>query len=295
MRNISGQAYAGSRCCRAQFAPPSRSTANVSPTGATADIDRTERRFEMAHRREHEDPSQVRTLLLVHGAFDGAWVWEPVLDPLRRRGVRVEAIERLPSAGTDPSALGDLGDDAEHVRARVDQIAGPVVLCGHSYGGMVITQLADHPAVTHSVYLAALWPGEDQSASDLLGGGLPDWVVDRGDGSFAVSEDVEAVRQALFADLDPVRAADAHARMVLQSAASAVAPSGGPSRLHPTTYVLCSEDQVLPLELQEAMAAAADHTVRLHSAHCPQLSCPEQLADVLAETVVGSPAGRPVA
>jgi pimeloyl-ACP methyl ester carboxylesterase len=160
---------------------------------------------------------------------------------------------------------------------------------------MVITQLADHPAVTHSVYLAALWPGEGQSASDLLGGALSNWVVDRGDGSLAVSEDAEAVRQALLADLDPDRAADAHARMVLQSAASAFAPSGGQARLHPTTYVLCSEDKVLPLESQEAMAAAADHTVRLYSAHCPQLSSPEQLADVLAETVVGSPSGRPVA
>jgi pimeloyl-ACP methyl ester carboxylesterase len=250
----------------------------------------------MEHRREREDPSQEATLLLVHGAFDGGWVWEPVLDPLRRRGLCVEVIERLPSAGTDPAALGDLGDDAEHVRERVDRNAGPVVLCGHSYGGMVITQLADHPAVTHSVYLAALWPGEGQSVTDLLGGGaLPNWVVDRGDGSFAVSEDIEAVRQALFADLDPERAADAHARMVLQSAASALAPSGGPSRLHPTTYVLCSEDKVLPLELQEEMAAAADHTVRLYSAHCPQLSSPERLADVLAETVVASTAGRPVA
>lgn len=247
----------------------------------------------MEHQREREDPSQQPTLLLVHGAWAGAWIWEPALAPLRQRGVRVEVIERLPSAGTDPSTLGDLGDDAEHVRARVDQIAGPVVLCGHSYGGMVITELADHPAVTHSVYLAALWPAEGQSLTDLLGEGpLPDWVVDRGDGSVAVSEDVEAVRQALFADLDPNRAADAHARMVLQSAASSFAPSGAQARLHPTTYVLCSEDQALPLEAQAAMAAAADHTVRLYSAHCAQLSSPEQLADVL-ETVVGSlPDGR---
>jgi pimeloyl-ACP methyl ester carboxylesterase len=228
---------------------------------------------------------QRPTLLIVPGAFDGAWAWEPVLGSLRERGVRVEVIARLPSAGADPSGLGDLGDDAEHLRARVDQVAGPVVLCGHSYGGMVIAELAGHPAVIHSIYVAALWPARGQSVTDLLGGGtLPDWVVDRGDGSLAVSEDVEAVRQALFADLDPDLAADAHARMVLQSAASAIAPSSGPPRSHPTTYVICSEDRVLPLEAQEAMAAAADHTVRLHSAHCPQLSSPEQLADTLAES-----------
>ncbi|MBA3261232.1 MAG: alpha/beta hydrolase [Thermoleophilaceae bacterium] len=223
-------------------------------------------------------------------------MWEPALGPLRERGVRVEVIERLPSAGIDAGGLGDLRADAEHVRARLAEIAAPVVLCGHSYGGMVITELADHPAIGHSVYLAAFWPGEGQSLNDFLGDGpLPAWIVDRGNGSLAVTDDVQELRQALFADLDPDRAAQAHEQMVLQSAASFLAPSGAPTRSHPTTYVLCTEDQAIPLAAQEAMSAAADHTVRLQSAHCPQLSHPEALADVLAGVVVSGPAGAPAA
>jgi pimeloyl-ACP methyl ester carboxylesterase len=231
---------------------------------------------------DQQKSTQEATLLLVHGAWAGAWIWEPVLDPLRRRGVRTEAIERLPSVGTEPNALGSLSDDAEHVRARVEEIDGPVVLCGQSYGGMVITELADHPAVSHTVYLAALWPGEGQSVSDLMGGVLPDWMVDRGDGSIALTDDVQRVRQALFADLDPERAAQVHARMQLQSAACFTSPSSAPRRSHPATYVLCTEDEAIPLEAQEAMAGRAEYTIRLATPHCLQFTAAERLADALA-------------
>ena len=104
------------------------------------------------------------------------------------------AIERLPSVGRDPSELGDLRGDADYVRSRIDRIGAPVVLCGHSYGGMVITELADHPAVVHSIYLAALWPPRGQSAFDLFGGEAPEWIVLRGDGSCSLADDLELVR-----------------------------------------------------------------------------------------------------
>jgi pimeloyl-ACP methyl ester carboxylesterase len=233
-----------------------------------------------------QDNSRQPTLLLVHGAFAGAWAWEPVLEPLRRRGIRVAAVDRLPSVGGDPGALGDLRDDGDHVRALVERIGAPVVLCGHSYGGMVITELADHAGVVHSVYLAALWPGAGQSLSDMLGGPLPEWIVDRGDGSLAVREDVERVREALFADLDAGRAAQIYARMMPQSVASFLTPSAAPPRSHPVTYLLCTEDGALPLEAQEGMAAAADHAVRLGTTHCPQLTAPETLADALAGVIL---------
>jgi pimeloyl-ACP methyl ester carboxylesterase len=226
------------------------------------------------------------TLLLVHGAWCGGWAWEPVLGPLRERGVRVEVIEQLPSAGLGPGDLGDLQADVEHVRARLSEITGPVVLCGHSYGGMVITELADYPAICHSVYVAAFWPSLGQSLNDLrLAGPQPvsNWIVVREDGSLAVTDDVEQARDALFGDLDADRAARLHAQLVLQSVASFLAPSTTPARSHPTTYVLCTEDHAILLALQEAMSAPADATVRLQSAHFPQFSQPAALADVLAK------------
>jgi pimeloyl-ACP methyl ester carboxylesterase len=237
--------------------------------------------------------SESPTLLLVHGGWSAAWIWEPVLSPLRERGVRVEVIERLPSAGTDAAELGDLRADAEHVRARLAETAGPVVICGHSYGGIVITEVADHPVISHTIYLAAFWPDAGQSLLDLAGDGpLPDWIVDRGDGSLAITEDLERARQALCADLDTDRAAWAHRQFVLQSAASFGAQSSAPARSHPVTYVLCTDDQAIPLPAQEAMSGPADHRLQMQSAHCPQLSRPEELVDVLTGVVghAGAPA-----
>jgi pimeloyl-ACP methyl ester carboxylesterase len=240
--------------------------------------------------------NEAPTLLLVHGGWSGVWIWEPLLGELRERGVRVEAIERLPSAGVDAGGLGDLGADAESVRARLADAAGAVVVCGHSYGGMVITEVADHPAISRSIYLAAFWPGKDQSLLDLAGDGpLPDWIVDRGDGSLAITDDRERARQALFADLDPDRAGWAHRQFVLQSAPAFAAPSSAPVRSHPVTYVLCTEDEAVPPAAQEAMSAPADEVVRMQSAHCPQLSHPEELADIIAAVVVEGHAGATAA
>jgi pimeloyl-ACP methyl ester carboxylesterase len=226
--------------------------------------------------------AQGSTLLLVHGAWSGGWVWEPLLGPLGERGVRVEVIDQLPSAGPEADLLGDMHADVEHVRARLSELGGSVVLCGHSYAGVVMTELGDHPAIDRSVYLTAFWPAEGQSLLDLVGGQPPDWIVSRDDGTLAITDDVERARQVLFTDLDTDSAAGAHEQLVLQSTASFVAPSGSPARSHPSTYVLCTEDQCIPLALQETMSRPADEVVRLHSAHFAQLSHPQELADLLA-------------
>ncbi len=231
------------------------------------------------------------TLLLVHGAWCDGSFWKLVLKPLHKAGVRVEAIKRLPSSGTDAAKLEDLHADGDHVRASVDKIGGPVVLCGHSYGGMVITEIADHPAIAHSVYLTAFWPGPGQSLLDLVGGTPPPWVDDNGDGSLSVTEDPEDARAAFFNDLDPERAAQEQTRLLLQSAASVATPSGAPPRSHPTTYVLCTQDGAIPLGLQQQMSAPADDVLELPSGHFPQLSMPEELADLLAQVVSGVKAG----
>jgi pimeloyl-ACP methyl ester carboxylesterase len=228
---------------------------------------------------------QGSTLLLVHGAWCGDWVWKPLREALAERGVRVEVIEQLPSAGPDASGLGDLRADVECVRSRLAELSGSVVVCGHSYAGVVLSGLADHPAIEGSVYLSAFWPAEGQSLFDLVGGQPPDWIVPRDDGSLAITDDAARAHHVLFGDLDAEEAGRAHERLVLQSAASFLAPSSAPIRSHPVTYVLCSEDQAIPVGLQEAMATAADDVLRLHSAHFAQLSHPEELAGMLAGVV----------
>ena len=112
------------------------------------------------------------TYVLVHGAMCGGWVWDDVAAKLRAADHDVCVVDQLPSGGANPTQLGGLSDDAEHVRRLLDGIDN-AVLVGHSYGGMVITELADHPNVAHSVYLTAVWPRRGQSVDELYGGVLP--------------------------------------------------------------------------------------------------------------------------
>ena len=220
--------------------------------------------------------------LLVHGAWSGGWVWDDLVPQLEKAGHDVTVVEQLPSAGVEPASLGDLTADAARVRQVLDEVDGPVVLVGHSYGGTVITELADHPKVRHSVYLAAFWPQRDQSQFDILGDGPPpDWIVPMNDGSLALTDDREVIWQVLCADLDQERGVAMASRLVLQSVGSHAVRSTAPDRRHSTTYVICEQDNALPVPLQETMSEYADHVARLPAAHMAQLSRPEELAEIL--------------
>ena len=225
------------------------------------------------------------TFVLIHGGFCRGWVWAETTAALREDGHQVEVID-LPSSGTEAAELGDLQADIAAVRRTLDGIGAEIVLVGHSYGGMVLTEFGDHPSVQHGVYLAAFWPQKGQSLVDMLGGQLPGWIVARDDGTLQVSDDSEVARQAVCADIDAERfAGEVHPRLVLTSVSAMAAPSTAPQPQHPTTYIICERDQAIPPQAQEAMSAAADHIVRLPSSHLPLLSMPRQLARVLGNAV----------
>ena len=219
--------------------------------------------------------------VLVHGGFVGGWYWQEVADLMRSHGHRVEVIERLPSSGAEPTALGDLQADADLVRSVVAAVGAPVVLVGHSYGGMVITELADDPAVAHVVYLSAFWPQRGQSVNDFLGGHLPNWIVPHRDGTVTVTEDFDMARQALCADVDVTTAAATMRRLVPQSVSSLQSASTGPERTHPATYIICEQDNAIPPAAQEQMSAGADHVERLDSSHQAMGSMPTSVVALL--------------
>ncbi len=226
----------------------------------------------------------MSTVLLVHGAFCRGWVWDDTVAALQGAGHRARTLD-LPSSGPTADGLGDLQADADAVRAAVDGIGDGVVLVGHSGGGMVLTELADHPGVDRSVYVAALWPQQGQSVGDLLGGEFPSWITMRDDGSLQVADEADVVRDALCLDVDRDRfLADLYPRYVLTSLSSIGAPSTAPGPTHPSTYVLCEQDHAVPPQAQEAMAGAADHVRRLPSSHSPMLSMPQRLAEAIAAT-----------
>ena len=81
--------------------------------------------------------------VLVHGAFSGAWAWEPVVGPLEALGHTVETLD-LPGSGADETPVGEVTLEryAERVRRGARRAAEPAVLAGMSMGGVVITQAA---------------------------------------------------------------------------------------------------------------------------------------------------------
>lgn len=219
--------------------------------------------------------------VLVHGGFCRSWIWDDTAAALSAHGHRVEAVD-LPTCGPDPAASGGLQDDVDTVRRALDGTGPGTVLVGHSAYGIVLTELADHPAVRHSVYVAAMHPERGQSIADLLGQ-LPEWlVVDPQEGVVRVSDDPAVVRQALCADVDEDRfLREVYPRFVPSSSAVMAAPSSGPPPGHATTYVICEEDRAIPLAAQQAMSLRSDRVERLPSSHNPMLSMPERLAQVL--------------
>jgi pimeloyl-ACP methyl ester carboxylesterase len=233
------------------------------------------------------------TVVLVHGAWHGAWCWSKVVPLVEAAGVAVVAVD-LPGHGDRPGPPGDLYQAAAHVREVLDGIEGPLVVCGHSYGGAVITEAtADRAGVVQLVYLAALMPDVGES----VGTTMPDAVIGDGavsalggdtitrheDGTMTVEPG--AAVPALYGDCSTEDVEFALARLCPQSAASfGQSLTGAGWRDIPATYVVCTEDRAIVAGFQRAMATArATTVVELRASHSPFFSQPEAVADLLVE------------
>ena len=225
------------------------------------------------------------TVVLVHGAWHGSWCWDDVVTGLRSRGTVAVAVD-LPSR----SGAGSLAADAAFVRAVIQGIDGPVVLCGHSYGGGVITEAAAGLAsVDHLVYLCALMLDAGESAMQSVDVEVPPGSTDLeqaimvgDDGTIRV--DPATAVSAFYADVTPALAAAATDHLTPQPAASlAEGPSAVAWRDIPSTYVVCTDDRAIPVVVQRALAARATTTVEWPTSHSPFLSRPELVVDLLAD------------
>jgi pimeloyl-ACP methyl ester carboxylesterase len=238
------------------------------------------------------------SVLLVHGAWHGAWCWERVISALAERDIRAVAVD-LPGHGGDPGPMGDLHGDADRVRQVLDRVDGPVVLVGHSYGGAVITDAGDHPAVAHLVYLCALAIDGDESCMTAAAAGFEAAAISqegRPDLSAGLVADVDgtttveasAAAACLYNDCDEATVAWATARLgpqplvTLQQTPRAVA-----WRSKPSTYVVCTDDLTIPPELQRLLAKRCTTSVEWPTSHSPFLSAPDRVADLLADTATG--------
>lgn len=212
------------------------------------------------------------------------------MEPLQRRGLRVEAID-LPSRGDSGQPLGDLYADADAVTARLDAIGEPTLLVGHSYGGMVVTDAGGHDAVTGLVYVGAFLPPHGKSALDVFGEQAPEGAAGSellactrltDDGSASIL-DPDGAAGALYGDCDEAVQRWALERLAHQSMASVTqVPRRQAWAVKPTTYVVCADDRALPAWQQRSMAHKVERVVELPTSHSPFLSRPDELADILA-------------
>jgi hypothetical protein len=221
------------------------------------------------------------TLLLVHGAWHGAWCWDELIRVLTERGWEVRAID-LPTVHAPHKERLGMQDDADAVRAAIDAVAGPVVVVAHSYGGVPVTQAADAPNVQHIVYVAAFVLDAGESLLAAVGGIEPEWW--HVDGLLATAGDeLRPPRELFFADASPDVAAAATAKLLPQAVRSFHDPVTSVAwRGKETTYVITEQDAIFPLPAQEALAARSGSAApRLDTSHSPFLSQPDALADIV--------------
>jgi pimeloyl-ACP methyl ester carboxylesterase len=234
--------------------------------------------------------ASARPILLVHGAWHGAWCWATLQAELDRRGLPSYAVD-LPGHGLSTLPLGDLHGDASHVAAVLAGIDDEVVLVGHSYGGAVITQAAGSAhtianRVAHLVYLTgfALDDGESvwkfARSRPRLSVALDAAVVGGDDGMSHV--DPDAAPAALYGSCPPAAVSAAVARLGPQPVASFEQPvAGSPRATIHSTYVRCTADQAIHIERQDELAARCEQVVTLDCDHSPFMSMPVAVADVL--------------
>jgi pimeloyl-ACP methyl ester carboxylesterase len=232
--------------------------------------------------------------VLVHGAFSGAWVWEPVVDELRSAGHTVDVFD-LPGSGDDQTPAEEVTLDAYAARicdelAKRDERA---ILVGHSMGGVAITQAAGRcpTRISLLVYVAAFMPQHGQSLMDLAQ--TPEGQGDQVQANLVVDGDppmatlpAAAAPDVLYGSCPAEQAEWATARMRPQ----AVAPFATPMTIDdarsyalPRAYVICKQDRAIPLALQRRMTNETPcvEVIELDTDHSPWLSKTDELVNAL--------------
>jgi len=237
-------------------------------------------------------PPQVSTatVIMVHGAWHGAWAFDKVLPLLAASDVPALAVD-LPGHGNSKESFTDLHGDARLVSQILDGIDGNVVLVGHSYGGAVITEAGVHDAVTRLVYLCANVPDPDEEtaasgdlAVTMARGARPafaDAVLSHPDGTLTLDPEIAAA--CLYNDCDDETVAWALARLGSHPSLNLLQqPTTVAWRSTPSTYVLCRNDQTVHPRIQRQMANRCTFVVEWDTGHSPFASQPQLVADLLA-------------
>jgi pimeloyl-ACP methyl ester carboxylesterase len=227
--------------------------------------------------------SQVKNIVLVHGAFADGTSWGKAIPILEARGFHVVAVQ---------NPLTSLADDANATRRLIALQDGPVILVGHSWGGAVITEVGDDPKVVGLVYVAAWMPEIGKSANQASEpfGQTPVVKEIKVDAQHFASLSEDGVIND-FANGLPM----AERRLVLAVQGQTYGPMFDEKLTHaawkskPSWHVISMNDRTLSPAMEEDQAKRSGGVaVRLPTCHVAMLQDPAKVADVITEAAKGS-------
>jgi len=216
------------------------------------------------------------SVVLVHGGFVDGSGWEDVYRILRTDGYNVRIVQ-------NPTL--SLAGDVAFTRRVLSAQKAPVVLVGHSYGGVVITEAGNHPNVAALVYIAAFAPDKGESVASLIkdpppGAPVPP-ILPPDDGFLMLDR---AKFPASFAgDVAPERAAfmaDSQVPWGVEALGGAVSEPAWKSK--PSWYLIATDDKMIPPPAQQFMSKRAGATVaEAKGSHAIYVSKPEAVATLI--------------
>ena len=227
-----------------------------------------------------------KTIVLVHGGFVDGSGWEGVYNILKKDGFDVVVVQ-------NPTI--SLADDVAVTKRAIATAKGDVVLVGHSYGGVVVSEAGNDPKVTALVYITAFAPDHGESVSSLIANPAPGApvppILPPVDGYLFLDRDKFAASFA--ADVRPTLAsfmADSQVPWGLEALQGAVSEPAWRSK--PSYYLVATDDKMIPPAAQRMMASRAGSQVtEAPGSHAIYVSNPEVVAAVIkqaAENVAGT-------
>lgn len=223
----------------------------------------------------------VKNIVLVHGFFADGSGWKGVAGILTRDGYKVAVVQEPETS---------LADDVHATTRALDAMAGPSILVGHSYGGMVITEAGNHANVAGLVYVAAFQPEVGESLL-VLAGKIP-----------PASNSIKATPDG-FLYIDPASfhadfAADLPAPEVRFMASAQVMPGAQVAhtavtqaawKTKPSWAIVSKSDRTINPELERYMAnRAGSKTVEIEGSHVAFIAHPAEVAKVIEQAARGA-------
>jgi len=216
------------------------------------------------------------TVVLVHGGFVDGSGWEGVYKILRKDGYTVSVVQ-------NPTI--SLADDVVTTKRTVSAQNGPVILVGHSYGGVVITEAGNDPQVAGLVYIAAFAPDKGESVSALIKDPPPEAPVppilppvdgylflDKAKFPASFAADVDAERAAFMADSQVPWGVEALGGTINEPA----------WKTKPSWYLVATDDKMIPPPAQRFMSGRAGSTVvEAAGSHAIYVSQPSAVAALI--------------